>query len=279
MSFWVSGRGFGGFSPPKGPARSARNHGSSRDSCSPPTSSHRSRPRPASPTPPDRTTPAPARTTPPTPPRDDRRTGRSSRDQVLEHRDHPARHILQSRPLDLTGRPHPTRVRIQATPRPSPGHTPPPAPIPTIRPRHEPPQLHHPHRVDDEPRQMTLRQPLPNIRRQQERLITITTNKRLSHTPNRPKPRGRHGNYATPPRRSATWRRGGASPRRATGALGSVSRDRDLGSSSDQSLAGACAGRQGVSPGSQRSHWNQHQLEDSAPGARYLSGRVQDSPA
>ena len=42
-------------------------------------------------------------------------------------------------------------------------------------------QIHPRHSVQDEPHQVPVRQPIPHIRRQQERLITITTNEVLSH--------------------------------------------------------------------------------------------------
>ena len=92
----------------------------------------------------------------------------------LEHRDHPTRHILTARPLDRPRRPHPTRVAIQQQ---SHHHRrvigPPPHPIPTIRPI-KPTEVQARDSVQDKPRQMILRQPIPDIRRHQERLITIT---------------------------------------------------------------------------------------------------------
>jgi hypothetical protein len=42
-------------------------------------------------------------------------------------------------------------------------------------------RIHHRHSVDDEPRQVVLRQPLPNVGRQQERLLTIARQEVLRH--------------------------------------------------------------------------------------------------
>jgi len=52
--------------------------------------------------------------------------------------------------------------------------------------------------IQNEPHEVPFRHPIPHIRRQQERLLTITTNEVLSH-PGMVllKPTGRHSNYAT----------------------------------------------------------------------------------
>ena len=44
-------------------------------------------------------------------------------------------------------------------------------------------EVHLRNRVDDEPREMALRQPLPHIRRHQKRLLAITRDKALAHHP------------------------------------------------------------------------------------------------
>ena len=42
-------------------------------------------------------------------------------------------------------------------------------------------QVHPRHRVEHKPRKVPLRQPIPHVRRQQERLITVTTNEVQSY--------------------------------------------------------------------------------------------------
>ena len=46
-------------------------------------------------------------------------------------------------------------------------------------------QIHLRHRLDHEPRKVVLGQPLAQRRRQQKRLLTITRDEVLGHTPNR----------------------------------------------------------------------------------------------
>jgi hypothetical protein len=102
---------------------------------------------------------------------------------ALLGRDHAKRDVLHARPLDHPRRRHPTRIGIQqqrhhhrrVIRRPA-------APIDAIR-RIERIEVHLGHRVDDKPRQMTGRQPLANIRRQQERLLAIARHEALSHPP------------------------------------------------------------------------------------------------
>ena len=99
----------------------------------------------------------------------------------LHHRDRLERHVLITRPLELPRRPHPTRIPVQQQ-----GHQhrrvirPPADPVDPIR-RIEPTQIHPHDRVQHKPSEVTLRQPIPHIRRHQKRLITITTNEILSH--------------------------------------------------------------------------------------------------
>ena len=80
-------------------------------------------------------------------------------------------------------------LRVSATPccddRLSSGHhrrviRPPTNPVTAIRPI-KLAQVHPRDRVQHEPSEMTLRQPIPNVGRHQERLITVTTNEILSH--------------------------------------------------------------------------------------------------
>jgi hypothetical protein len=60
------------------------------------------------------------------------------------------------------------------------GHTPAGDPIGSIL-GIELGQVHTRDRVEHEPREMTLRQPIPHVGRHQERLITVTTNEVQSH--------------------------------------------------------------------------------------------------
>jgi hypothetical protein len=88
-------------------------------------------------------------------------------------------------------------------------------------------RIHHRHGVDDEPRQMVLRQPLPNVRRQQERLLTITRQEVLRHARNPLKPAGQQALCATAsgessraPLASTPPLHGGTRPGSPSGALG-----------------------------------------------------------
>jgi len=91
------------------------------------------------------------------------------------------RHVLFARPLDLPRRACPARVRVQqqrdhhrrVIRRPA-------APVPPID-GIERVEVELAHGVDDEPRQVALRQPLPHIRRHQKRLLAITRDKALAH--------------------------------------------------------------------------------------------------
>ena len=106
-------------------------------------------------------------------------------------RDHPVGHVLTAVTLDRPRRPHLGRKRVQDQ-----------------RHQHrrlirratmtieavggiESRQIHARHRVDDEPRQMIGRQPLPDIRRQQEPLLATALNEVLRHTGKRLKRHGR----------------------------------------------------------------------------------------
>jgi hypothetical protein len=99
----------------------------------------------------------------------------------LPRRDHPKRDILHARPLDHPRRPRPARIgaeqqrhhhrRVISRPRPP------------IKPggRVEGVQVHLADGVDHEPRQVILRQPLPNVRRHQKRLLTVAGHEVPSH--------------------------------------------------------------------------------------------------
>ena len=96
-------------------------------------------------------------------------------------RDHPIRHVLNTPTLDPPRRPLTPRIRVQKqrnhhrrlVRRPAP----PIRPITTVKGR----QVHLRHRVEHVPRQVVLRQPLPQRRRHQESLIQIHSNEVLSH--------------------------------------------------------------------------------------------------
>jgi hypothetical protein len=106
--------------------------------------------------------------------------------------DHPVGNILAAATLDPPRRALPARVGIQQQRhhhrRVIGRTTPPVAAIGGIKRR----QIHLAHRVQHQPRQMTLGQPLPHIRRQQEPLLTIDRNEVLGHAPNRLKHPGHH---------------------------------------------------------------------------------------
>ena len=97
--------------------------------------------------------------------------------------DHHERHVLAAQPLDPTRRRDPVRVgpdqqrhhhvRVEAR-RPGPARA---------APRVERRGVHQPDRVDHQPHRMTRRQPVPHVRRQQERLITIDRKIILRHNP------------------------------------------------------------------------------------------------
>jgi hypothetical protein len=115
----------------------------------------------------------------------------------LLRRDHPKRDVLRARPLDHPRRPGPARVGVQQQPhhhrrvisRPRP-------PVDPVG-RVERVQVHLADGVNDKPRQVILRQPLPHIGRHQKPLLAVTRDKALSHAPDRLKPPGRHPTYAT----------------------------------------------------------------------------------
>lgn len=96
---------------------------------------------------------------------------------------HPERDIQDAAALDLARGPHAHRVRMQQhrhhqrrIER---------RPTLTIRPVHpvERAQIQLADHRQHQPRQLTLTKPVPNIRRQQERLIDISPDKVLRHTP------------------------------------------------------------------------------------------------
>jgi hypothetical protein len=95
--------------------------------------------------------------------------------------DHPKRDVVAATPLDPARRAHPDRIRINEQ-----GNhhlrivrrgTPPVAAIGPI----ERIEIQLRHRLQHEPRQMVLGQPLPQRRRQQQLLITITRDEVLGH--------------------------------------------------------------------------------------------------
>jgi hypothetical protein len=101
--------------------------------------------------------------------------------RALLRRHDPKGDVLDAGALDHTRRPDPTRVGVKQQRdhhRPLIGR---PAAAITAIGRIERLQLHLLDRRQHEPRQMILRQPLPNIRRHQKRLLTITRDEALTH--------------------------------------------------------------------------------------------------
>ena len=125
-------------------------------------------------------------------------------------RDHPAGHILNTRPLDPPRRPVPPRIAIHQQRH----HHPRVirrAPV-TIASIHaiQRVQIHLRDRIENRPHQVILRQPLLQRRRQQQHLIPITSNEVLRHA----------GMVLTPPDRlfpTATAKRSSARPFRLVG--------------------------------------------------------------
>jgi hypothetical protein len=106
--------------------------------------------------------------------------------------DHPAGHVLQAGALDCARRPHAARPAIQQQRdhhRRLIGR--PPMTVLAIG-GVERRRVHHPDGVDHKPRQVVLGQPLPDIRRQQKRLLAVTRDEVLRHARNRLKRSGRH---------------------------------------------------------------------------------------
>jgi hypothetical protein len=99
----------------------------------------------------------------------------------LLRRDHPERHVLDARPLDHPRGPRSTRIRVEQQRqhhrrligRPA-------APVLAVG-RIERRHIDPLDGIDHEPREVFLRQPIPDVRRQQERLLTITRNKAGRH--------------------------------------------------------------------------------------------------
>jgi hypothetical protein len=124
----------------------------------------------------------PSRTGPPAPARDARRTGRSSRDPASPaRRSHGGRRPLH-RPAQS---PAPTARLARRRKQQRHHHRrllgQPAAAVLAIG-RIERGQIHRSDRIEDKPRQMSLRQPLPHIRRHQERLLATTRDEALHHT-------------------------------------------------------------------------------------------------
>jgi hypothetical protein len=96
-------------------------------------------------------------------------------------RQHPIRNVLTTLTLDPTRRPIPARVRVEQQRdhhrrlirRPS-------LPVVSIR-AIKRAQIHLLHRAQNRPRQMILRQPIPQRRRQQQHLISIRNDEVLTH--------------------------------------------------------------------------------------------------
>ena len=97
--------------------------------------------------------------------------------------DHPGRDILPATPLDHPRRPFPARVAVEQKRdhhrRIVRGPPMPIRPISAIELR----QIHRLHRVQHEPHDVILTKPIPQARRQQQLLLTITRQKVLSHAP------------------------------------------------------------------------------------------------
>jgi hypothetical protein len=95
--------------------------------------------------------------------------------------DHPARDVVLAGPLDRSRGPGPARVGVEQHRhhhrRIKRRATVPIGAIGAIERR----QIHPGDHVDDEPREVILRQPLANIRRQQKRLVTIARDEVLPH--------------------------------------------------------------------------------------------------
>ena len=97
--------------------------------------------------------------------------------------DHPERHVLGAQPLDPPRGGDPVRVRpdqqrhhhVRVVPgRPRPARLPP---------RVERRGVQPPHRLDHQPHRVPRRQPLPHVRRQQERLVPVHRTVTLRHNP------------------------------------------------------------------------------------------------
>jgi hypothetical protein len=118
--------------------------------------------------------------------------------------DHPVGDVLLAGPLDRPRRPRPTAIGVEQQRdhhrrligRPT-------AAVLAIG-AVERGQIHRGNRVEHEPRQVALWQPLPHIGRHQERLLTITRDEPLRHARDRLKRLGRHPTYATASPGSAT---------------------------------------------------------------------------
>jgi len=100
---------------------------------------------------------------------------------LLLRRQHAERNVLLARPLDLPRRACPARERVEQQRHHHRRVISRPATTIEAIDRIERLQLHLRDGVDDKPRQMVLRQPLPDIGRHQKRLITITRDEALSH--------------------------------------------------------------------------------------------------
>ena len=95
--------------------------------------------------------------------------------------DHPERHIVDTGPLDHPRRtpPHGIRVKQQRHHHRRIVRRPPVPVLPVSRIERR--QVHLRHGVDHKPRQMAVRQPLAQARRQQQLLLTVTRNEVLGH--------------------------------------------------------------------------------------------------
>ena len=123
----------------------------------------------------------------------------------LVHADHARRDVLHAAPLDPPRRPLPDRIGVEQqrhhhrriVRRPT----------MTIRPIGgiERRQVELAHSVDHEPREMPFRQPFPQARRQQQLLLTITTNEVLRHAPDRPHQPGHQRRLRNSHREKRQW--------------------------------------------------------------------------
>ena len=137
--------------------------------------------------------------------------GHSRMIRQVPRADHPERHVRPAQPLDIPRGNHPVRIRphqhghqhVRVITRRTRAARPPAS----MERRRIQVIFYHP---DHQPHRMISRQPLPHIRREQERLITVHRPVPLRHTPTLSNP----ASTRTPTRReSATARLAGRTPR------------------------------------------------------------------
>jgi hypothetical protein len=101
----------------------------------------------------------------------------------LLDRDHPIGDVLHAGPLDPARRSLPSRIGVQQKRDHHRRLIGRPAPAVVAIAGVELAQIHRRHRVEHEPREMALRQPVPHVGRHQKRLLAITANEALPHWP------------------------------------------------------------------------------------------------